>query len=162
MLTYHLLDPRNWWERGGVGGGGSREEAEGGVLWCWKVLLRWLLLPNSVVLYLPFPASRWVSGGVIFWVFELLKHTCTCSLAIHALWVDEIAWPGLIILNCPPTQGYIESGLFKFTYGSKDTLVDFLHGDNFCQAHIKAAEAMEDPASPVVCYSPDCKLSFQY
>ena len=47
-------------------------------------------------------------------------------------------------------QGYIESGLFKFTYGSKDNLVDFLHGDNFCQAHIKAAEAMEDSASPVV------------
>ena len=47
-------------------------------------------------------------------------------------------------------QGYIESGLFKFTYGAKDNLVDFLHGDNFCQAHIKAAEAMEDPASPVV------------
>ena len=47
-------------------------------------------------------------------------------------------------------QGYIESGLFKFTYGSKDNLVDFLHGDNFCQAHIKAAEAMEDSSSPVV------------
>ena len=47
-------------------------------------------------------------------------------------------------------QSYIESGLFKFTYGAKDNLVDFLHGDNFCQAHIKAAEAMEDPASPVV------------
>ena len=47
-------------------------------------------------------------------------------------------------------QGYIESGLFKFTYGANESLVDFLHGDNFCQAHIKAAEAMEDPASPVV------------
>ena len=49
-------------------------------------------------------------------------------------------------------QGYIESGLFKFTYGSKDSLVDFLHGDNFCQAHIKAAESMEEEgsASPVV------------
>ena len=47
-------------------------------------------------------------------------------------------------------QGYIEGGLFKFTYGSKDCLVDFLHGDNFCQAHIKAAEAMDDDSSPVV------------
>ena len=47
-------------------------------------------------------------------------------------------------------QGYIESGLFKFTYGANESLVDFLHGDNFCQAHVKAAEAMEDPASPVV------------
>jgi hypothetical protein len=47
-------------------------------------------------------------------------------------------------------QGYIESGLFKITYGAEENLVDFLHGDNFCQAHIKAAEAMEDPTSPVV------------
>lgn len=31
-------------------------------------------------------------------------------------------------------------------------MVEFLHVDNFCQAHIKAAEAMEDKEdSPVVC-----------
>ena len=40
--------------------------------------------------------------------------------------------------------------MFRFTYGSADNLVEFLHADNFCQAHIKAAEAMEDPQSPVV------------
>lgn len=62
------------------------------------------------------------------------------------------------LLLCSSTQGYIERGLFKFTYGSKDSLVEFLHGDNFCQAHIKAAEAMEDPASPVVCCFADHAL----
>lgn len=47
-------------------------------------------------------------------------------------------------------QSYIEAGLFSVTYGSSDSLVEFLHADNFCQAHIKAAEAMEKPESPVV------------
>ena len=47
-------------------------------------------------------------------------------------------------------QAYIERGFFKFTYGSQDSLVEFLHADNFCQAHIKAAEACPLPESPVV------------
>ena len=47
-------------------------------------------------------------------------------------------------------KAYIERGFFKFTYGSQDSLVEFLHADNFCQAHIKAAEACTSPESPVV------------
>ena len=47
-------------------------------------------------------------------------------------------------------QSYVEAGLVKMTYGSQDSLVDFLHGDNFCQAHIKAGEAMLTHDSPVV------------
>ena len=43
----------------------------------------------------------------------------------------------------------MERGLFQFTYGS-DTLVEFLHGDNFVQAHIRAAEALKEKDSPVV------------
>ena len=52
--------------------------------------------------------------------------------------------------RCLPPQSYIEGGLFKVTYGSHDSLVDFLHADNFCQAHVKAAEAMAEDQSPVV------------
>ena len=51
-------------------------------------------------------------------------------------------------------QGYIERGLFSFTYGAKDNRVDFLHADNFVQAHIKAAEALipsQSLAVSVVC-----------
>ena len=47
-------------------------------------------------------------------------------------------------------QSCIESGLFQFTYGPKDSLVDFLHGENFVQAHIRAAHALQQPNSPVV------------
>lgn len=52
--------------------------------------------------------------------------------------------------HLPRIVSYIEAGLFSVTYGSSDSLVEFLHADNFCQAHIKAAEAMEKPESPVV------------
>ena len=47
-------------------------------------------------------------------------------------------------------QAYLEAGLVVMTYGSDDSLVDFLHGDNFCQAHIKAGEALLAQDSPVV------------
>ena len=47
-------------------------------------------------------------------------------------------------------QTNLERGLFQFTYGSRDSLVEFLHSDNFVQAHIKAAEAMAEDDSPVV------------
>ncbi len=58
---------------------------------------------------------------------------------------------GCIFINLPAsTQGYIERGLFRFTYGASDALVEFLHVDNFVQAHIRAAEAMQCPGSPVV------------
>ena len=47
-------------------------------------------------------------------------------------------------------QSYMEQGFFKFTYGAEDSLVEFLHADNFVQAHIKAAECCCLPDSPVV------------
>ena len=43
----------------------------------------------------------------------------------------------------------MERGLFQFTYGSKDSLVEFLHRDNFVQAHVRAAEAMQNHDSVV-------------
>ena len=47
-------------------------------------------------------------------------------------------------------KSYMERGLFQFAYGSKDSLVEFLHGDNFVQAHLRAAEAIQKPNSLVV------------
>ena len=47
-------------------------------------------------------------------------------------------------------QNYMEWGLFQFTYGSKDSLVEFLHADNYVQAHIQAANALQQHDSPVV------------
>lgn len=44
----------------------------------------------------------------------------------------------------------MERGLFQFTYGSKDSLVEFLHSDNFVEAHILAAEAIQKYDSLVV------------
>ena len=44
----------------------------------------------------------------------------------------------------------MERGLFQFTYGSRESLVEFLHGDNFVQAHIRAAEALQEHDSLVV------------
>ena len=43
-------------------------------------------------------------------------------------------------------QSYTERGLFLFVYGA-DSLADFLHADNFVQAHIKVAKTLlgEDP-----------------
>ena len=44
----------------------------------------------------------------------------------------------------------MERGLFQFTYGSKDSLVEFLHRDNFVLAHVRAAEAMQNHNSVTV------------
>ena len=44
---------------------------------------------------------------------------------------------------------YMENGLFQFTY-SNNCMVEFLHVDNFVQAHIKAAKALQLEHSPVV------------
>jgi nucleoside-diphosphate-sugar epimerase len=52
--------------------------------------------------------------------------------------------------HLPRIVSYIERGLFQFTYGSKDSLVEFLHGDNFVQAHVGAACALQKHNSPVV------------
>ena len=43
----------------------------------------------------------------------------------------------------------MENGLFQFTY-STNSLVEFLHVDNFVQAHLKAAEVLQLENSPVV------------
>jgi len=50
----------------------------------------------------------------------------------------------LIILFCI-FQSYIEQGLFAFTYGSKQSLVDFVHVDNLVQAHVLAGLALTGP-----------------
>ncbi|CAI8024652.1 Short-chain dehydrogenase/reductase family 42E member 1, partial [Geodia barretti] len=51
--------------------------------------------------------------------------------------------------HLPRIVSYIERGLFQFTYGSEDSLVEFLHGDNFVQAHVEAACALQEHNSPV-------------
>ena len=42
-------------------------------------------------------------------------------------------------------------GLFAFTYGAKDSLVEFLHIDNLVQAHLLAAKALQKEDSHAVC-----------
>ena len=44
----------------------------------------------------------------------------------------------------------MERGLFQFSFGSKDSLIEWLHRDNFVQAHILAAEAIQKRDSLVV------------
>ena len=39
-------------------------------------------------------------------------------------------------------QKYIEAGMFKFVYGSDDSLVEFLHVDNLVQAHVLAGQGL--------------------
>lgn len=40
------------------------------------------------------------------------------------------------------SQSYIEQGLFTFTYGQGDSVVDFVHVNNLVQAHVLAGEAL--------------------
>jgi len=50
-------------------------------------------------------------------------------------------------------QGYLQKGLFSFTYGKVDSLVEFLHVDNLVEAHLLAGEALNGPnAVAVSCY----------
>ena len=50
-------------------------------------------------------------------------------------------------------QSYIQRGLFAFTYGTKDSLVEFLHVDNLVQAHVKAGEALSSHKNHIaVCF----------
>eukprot|EP00062_Callorhinchus_milii_P005156 gi/632944337/ref/XP_007887454.1/ PREDICTED: short-chain dehydrogenase/reductase family 42E member 1 isoform X1 [Callorhinchus milii] len=42
--------------------------------------------------------------------------------------------------HLPRIVHYIESGIFKFVYGAKDSLVEFVHVDNLVSAHILASE----------------------
>ncbi|KAK3778614.1 hypothetical protein RRG08_010911 [Elysia crispata] len=44
--------------------------------------------------------------------------------------------------HIPRIVSYLEQGLVKVTYGSRDSKVDFLHVDNLAQAHALAAEAL--------------------
>ena len=48
------------------------------------------------------------------------------------------------------SQKYIKQGLFAFTYGEPDNKVDFLHVDNFVQAHAKVGNVIQQDNSPVV------------
>ena len=61
-----------------------------------------------------------------------------------------ITWNYLCLVTEALVQDYMEKGLFQFTYGPKDSLVEFLHGENFVQAHIRAANAIQKQDSPVV------------
>lgn len=44
--------------------------------------------------------------------------------------------------HLPRIVGYIESGIFRFVYGSPSSLVEFVHVDNLVSAHMLAAEAL--------------------
>lgn len=44
--------------------------------------------------------------------------------------------------HLPRIVSYIEQGLFAFTYGQGDAVVDFVHVDNLVQAHILAGRAL--------------------
>ncbi|XP_031561297.1 short-chain dehydrogenase/reductase family 42E member 1-like [Actinia tenebrosa] len=44
--------------------------------------------------------------------------------------------------HLPRIVSYIKKGLFAFTYGSKNSLVDFVHVDNLVSAHVLAGQAL--------------------
>lgn len=44
--------------------------------------------------------------------------------------------------HLPRIVSYIEQGLFTFTYGQGDSVVDFVHVNNLVQAHVLAGEAL--------------------
>lgn len=46
--------------------------------------------------------------------------------------------------HLPRIVGYIESGIFRFVYGSPSSLVEFVHVDNLVSAHVLAAEALTE------------------
>ena len=48
------------------------------------------------------------------------------------------------------SQNLVERGMYKFTIGPPDTLVDFLHINNLVQAHRLAGEALQHPQSIAV------------
>ena len=47
-------------------------------------------------------------------------------------------------------QSYIERGLFAFTYGQDDSIVDFVHVNNLVQAHILAGKTLMEADSIAV------------
>ena len=56
-------------------------------------------------------------------------------------WLDDHVFK-CIILFFFFSQSYIEQGLFTFTYGQGDSVVDFVHVNNLVQAHVLAGEAL--------------------
>lgn len=54
-------------------------------------------------------------------------------------WSDDHAFKCIILFI---SQSYIEQGLFTFTYGQGDSVVDFVHVNNLVQAHVLAGEAL--------------------
>jgi len=67
---------------------------------------------------------------------ETLLRTCALRLA-------GIYGPGEQ-RHLPRIVSYIRRGLFSFTYGSKNSLVDFVHVDNVIQAHFLAAHGLTE------------------
>lgn len=62
--------------------------------------------------------------------------------------------------HLPRIMSYVEMGLFAFTYGAKDSLVEFLHIDNLVQAHLLAAKALQKEdshAAGQAYFISDCK-----
>lgn len=62
--------------------------------------------------------------------------------------------------HLPRIVSYIQKGLFVFTYGSKDSLVEFLHINNLVQAHVLAGQKLKDKNSCVAgeaYFISDCK-----
>ena len=47
------------------------------------------------------------------------------------------------------SQSYIEQGLFTFTYGQGDSVVDFVHVNNLVQAHVLAGEALHESKNAI-------------
>ena len=55
-------------------------------------------------------------------------------------WPDDHVFKCIILFFF--SQSYIEQGLFTFTYGQGDSVVDFVHVNNLVQAHVLAGEAL--------------------
>ncbi|XP_065826747.1 short-chain dehydrogenase/reductase family 42E member 1-like [Oscarella lobularis] len=51
--------------------------------------------------------------------------------------------------HLPRVVRNLERGLFAFTHGSDDSLVEFVHVDNLAQAHVLAAKALDENPSTV-------------
>ncbi|RUS85401.1 hypothetical protein EGW08_006844 [Elysia chlorotica] len=63
------------------------------------------------------------------------------TLRVCVLRLAGVYGPGEL-RHIPRIVSYLEQGLVKVTYGSRDSKVDFLHVDNLAQAHALAAEAL--------------------
>ncbi|KAL8586859.1 hypothetical protein ACOMHN_052735 [Nucella lapillus] len=65
----------------------------------------------------------------------------TATLRCCALRLAGVYGPGEQ-RHIPRIVSYLEQGLVEVTYGSRDSLVDFLHVDNLVQGHALAARAL--------------------